>query len=164
MKYVLIYGANETTRFLLEAARVAALHASRYGDAVLVADRYGIESEAMKTCRENLAPLLVVGTTARPTSSISARFYERVQADADRRDFDLRRHIMQKAFRVVVIGDSPDCKAMMVYAQTMKKPVAHYATGLRPHEPKPIGPDHVWYSNLAHEYTDEACKAWTASH
>lgn len=163
-KYVLIYGAtrgaNETSPALLEAARVTTWQASRYGDVVLVADRYGIEAEAVKTCQESASPLLVVGTTVRPRCGVKMRYYERALINANR-EIELRQYLMRKAFRVVVIGNTADCKAMATYARAIKKPCAHYAEGLKSFAPCPIGSGHVWFSSLKHEWTLEN---WERNH
>lgn len=127
MKFVFIYGSNEGVPALLEPAKCAVMKAhplrsSNHG--IVVLDRYGVEQEVMNVCQQYSIPLVVIGTTTRPRSSISMRYYERAILTVEayqNREAQLRRYAVSKANTVVVLGDTPDCQAMRLYARTVKK-------------------------------------------
>lgn len=127
MKYVLIYGANEGVPALLESARCAVMKAHPLilgNNGIIVLDRYGIEQEVMNTCQQYDIPLVVIGTTTRPRSSVSMKYYERAILTVEahqKREAQLRRYAVSKASNVVVLGNTSDCKAMRLYARALKK-------------------------------------------
>ncbi len=133
---------------------------ARHGWSFLVADRYGIESKVMAVCKERHIPFLVIGTTVRPASSVSLRHYQRLIIKGNR-DMQLKRFLMAKASRVVVIGDTLDCRELVTRAKTLLKQCEHYPQGLCSFIAKPIGSGHIWYSALKHDWTDAN---WRASH
>lgn len=155
MKYTLVYGTAEHTSELLEAARVAALKAFglvAQNVGILVLDRYGIESEVMRTCQTWSIPLLVIGTTVRPRSGVSMKHYERaILSIAEHQDQEaqLRRYVIAKASGVVILGNTPDCRAMRVYASVIHKKARHAPT-LSP--VVPTAPDTDWIKEFGHHY------------
>lgn len=153
IKYTFVYGTSEHTPALLESARLAALKAFSLVAAnvgIVVLDRYGIEQEVMKTCETWSIPLLVIGTSARPRSGISMKHYERailtLQEHQDR-EAQLRRYALAKASGVVILGDSPDCRAMRVYARTIHKVARHTPAPLYT---VPVAPDTDWIKTFGH--------------
>lgn len=159
LKYTFVYGTHEHTPALLESARLAALKGFSMAAAnigLIVLDRYGIEQEVMKTCQTWRIPLLVVGTSARPRSGVPMRFYERailtVEAHQDR-EAQLRRYVLMKANGVVILGDTPDCRAMRVYAQAIKKVARHTPA---PSYSVPTAPDTDWLKAFGHWYLNKA--------
>lgn len=153
IKYTFVYGTSEHTPALLESARMASLKAFCLVAAnvgLLVLDRYGIEQEVMKTCQIWDIPLLVIGTTARPRSGVSMRHYERailtLQEHQDR-EAQLRRYALIKASGLVILGDSPDCRAMRFYAQTVNKIARHVP---EPTPLRPLPPTSEWLKTLEH--------------
>lgn len=153
IKYTFIYGSAEHSQELLEAARLAALKAFSLvatNAGILVLDRYGIEQEVMKTCEAWSIPLLVIGTSARPRSGITMKRYERAiltMQDYQNREAQLRRYAMMKASGVVIIGDTPDCRAMRVYTVAVKKANHHTPA---PIYTVPTAPDTDWIKSFGH--------------
>ena len=126
-KNLLIYGTTkEFTPAHLDQARAAALRAYRLVAAnwqIVVSDRYGLDAAVARTCALWGIPLTVCGLNARPRNGVSLRCYERVWAcplgiPAENL---LNRYLMALADSVVVIGDTPDCKAMRLWARLAGK-------------------------------------------
>jgi hypothetical protein len=123
MKNLLIYGtAKYSTPALLEQARLAALRAYRLVAKdwqVIVSDRHGIDAEVTRICSTWNIPVKVYGFHARPRNGVSGRLYERLLACPVGTTVDnlLNRYLMQLADTAVVIGETPDCSAMRLWAR-----------------------------------------------
>lgn len=140
-KWILIFATQERTdqaeknyftQLTTEAWAVAqnTMPIAACNTGILLLDRHGIETELMIRAQQHKLPLLVVGSSARPATGISTRFYERcIIVKGSRWEMQSRLHhyAVRKAQQVVVIGDTPDCRAMRVYAGLLKKPVLHIA-------------------------------------
>lgn len=90
MRNILITGPVEATPALLDHARQAALAALPVASGgqwrIIVADGYGIEAEAAKTCITWGIPLLIAGAGVRPANDMPMRFYQRVFCTSRQRD------------------------------------------------------------------------------
>lgn len=127
MRNLLIYGTAQDFTPLLPNARAAVLGAAgslTHHCRVIVSDRHGLDAEVARTCALWGIPFTVYGTAARPRNGVSLRHYQRLHICPLRTSLDnlLNRHLMQLAHTVVVIGDSPDCKAMQLWARLCGKP------------------------------------------
>jgi len=156
IKWILIYGGSDNIPLHLEAARVAVLKtlplvATQCG--IMVLDRLGIEAEAMRTCVTWGLKLLVVGTNARPASAISRKYYERAvlpKGTAQETKARLTRYALRKASGVVIIGDSPDCQALRMYAALLRKTAKHVPAPLD--TTRLVAPDSDWLRINGHWY------------
>lgn len=126
MQNLLIYGTAQDFTPLLDHARAAALRAYRLvanNWQVIVSDRHGLDAEVARTCCLWDIPLKVCGLAVRPRNGASLRHYERVLACPVYTTAEnlLNRYLMNMAQRVVVLGDSPDCQAMRLWARLNRK-------------------------------------------
>lgn len=136
IQWTFIYGTSEHNPALMEAARfntLKAWHMVVKDRGIMVLDRYGIESDVMRTCQVWNIPLLVVGTTARPASGVSMKYYERAvlpNGTAQEIKARLSRYALRKSERIVIIGNTPDCRAIGMYAGLLDITALHAADQL----------------------------------
>lgn len=159
MKWIFIYATTKAyySEDLQMQARSAAMNAHRLVSSyrgVIVLDRIGIESQVMQTCQTFDIPLLVIGKTARPASAVSTKVYERAILPKGTPQFVLGKlayYAMQQADEAVILGDTPDCHAMRMYAKLLKKTAKHIETAPTA-LPRLNAPDTDWLKAHGHFY------------